>query len=91
MATLIELIGKVDQMDPEDVICAKREWRPDSEARAFRLTEDLRVPEDAKTAGYEYFLEVDVIRQVLEEFAGNPNASLEQKCQRVIHYAIYDA
>lgn len=91
MATLIELIGNVDGMDPEDVICAKPEWRPESEARTFRLTEDLRVPEEAKAAGYESFLEVDIIRQVLEEFSETPGASLEEKCRRVIQYAICDA
>ena len=91
MAKLCELIASVDQMDLEDVICAKPEWRPDSEARVFRLTEDYRVPDEAKTQGYEYFLEADVIRQVLEEFHDRPDASIEEKCNRVIHYAKFDA
>ena len=91
MTKLCELIANVDQMAPEDVICAKPEWGPDSEARLFRLTEDYRVPDEAKAQGYEYFLEVDVIRQVLEEFRGRPDSSVEEKCKRVIHYAKYDA
>jgi hypothetical protein len=91
MAKLCELIADVDQMDPEDVICAKPEWGPDSEARLFRLTEDYRVPDEAKAQGHEYFLEVDVIRQVLEEFRGRPDSSIEEKCKRIIHYAKYDA
>lgn len=91
MAKLLDLIAKIDQMDPEDVICAKPEWSPDSEATTFRLTEDYRVPEEARALGYEYFLEVDVIRQVLEEFHDRPHASLSEKCMRVIQYAIYDA
>jgi hypothetical protein len=91
MAKLIELIANVDQMDAEDVIFAKRDWQSESEARVFRLTEDYRAPDEAKLLGYEYFLEVDVIRQVLEEFHDRADASLEEKCQRVIHYAVYDA
>ena len=91
MTTLLELITKIDQLDREDVICAKPVWRPDSEARVFRLTEDYRVPDEAKALGYDYFLEVDVIRQVLEEFGNRPDASLEEKCRRIIHYATYDA
>jgi hypothetical protein len=91
MAKLCELIASVDQMDPEDVICAKPEWQPDSEARVFRLTEDYCVPDEAKAQGYEYFLEADVIRQVLEEFRDRPDTSIEEKCKRIIHYAKFDA
>ena len=91
MTKLIEMLADIDQMDAEDVIFAKRDWRPESEARVFRLTEDYRAPDEAQMLGYEYFLEVDVIRQVLEEFHGRADASIEEKCKRVIHYAIYDA
>jgi hypothetical protein len=91
MGRLIDLIANIAQMDAEDVIFAKREWQPESDAKVFRLTEDYRVPEEAKELGYEYFLEVDVIRQVLEEFRDRVDAPLEEKCRRVIHYALYDA
>jgi hypothetical protein len=36
-------------------------------------------------------LEVDVVREVLEEFRDRPDASSLEKCRRVIHYATYDA
>ncbi|WP_437600224.1 hypothetical protein WMF28_01535 [Sorangium sp. So ce590] len=91
MAKLLDLIAKIDQMDREDMICVKPEWRPDSEASVFRPTEDYRVPDEAKVLGYEYFLEVDTIRQILEEFRSRPDASLNEKCERIIHYATYDA
>ena len=85
MAKLCELIANVQKMDPEDVICAKPEWGPDSEARLFRFTEDYRVPDEAKAQGNEYFLEVDVIRQVLEAFRGRADSSIEEKCKRIIY------
>ncbi|WP_437718487.1 hypothetical protein WMF45_19885 [Sorangium sp. So ce448] len=91
MTSLLDLIAKIGQMDREDVIFVKPEWRPDSEASAFRLTEDYRVPDEARVLGYEYFLEVDTIQQILEEFRGRPDATLNEKCQRIIHYAMYDA
>lgn len=69
----------------------KPEWHPDSEARVFRLTEDCRVPDEATSLGYKYFLEVDIIRQVLEEFRSRPDASINEKCERIIHYATYGA
>ncbi|AUX38229.1 MULTISPECIES: hypothetical protein [Sorangium] len=91
MAKLLDLIAKIDQMDREDVIFVKPEWRPDSEASVFQLTEDYRVPEEARALGYEYFLEVDTIQQILEEFRSRPDASLNERCERIIHYATYDA
>ena len=91
MPKLLDLLATVDELDPEDVIFAKADWRPESEARVFRLTSDYRIPEEAKALGYDYFLEVDVVRQVLEEFRERPNVTLEEKCARVIHYAMYDA
>lgn len=91
MTTLIELIGQIDAMDAEDVIVAKPEWHRGSDARIVRLTDDYRVPEETTQLGYRYFLEVDVIRQVLGEFHGRFDVTLEEKCDRIIHYAVYDA
>ncbi len=91
MTKLVELIASIYQMDAEDVIFAKRDWQPESEARVFKLTEDYRAPDEAKELGYEYLLEVDIIRQVLEEFHDRADVSLEEKCKRVIHYAVYGA
>ncbi|AGP42067.1 hypothetical protein BE04_13050 [Sorangium cellulosum] len=91
MTKLLDLIAKIDQLDREDVIFAKPEWRPDSEASAFRLAEDYRVPEEVRALGYEYFLEVDTINQMLEESRSRPDASLNEKCERIIHHATYDA
>ena len=74
MNKLIELIADVDQLDAEDVIFVKPDWQPKSEAQVSRLTDDYRVPEEVTALGYEYFLEVDVIRQVLQEFTDRPGS-----------------
>ena len=91
MERLLDLIAKIDQLDDEDVIFVKQDISPTSEAGIFRLTSDYQIPEEVKTLGYHYFLEVDTIRQVLEEFRCYPGASIEEKCRRIIQYAINDA
>jgi hypothetical protein len=52
--------------------------------------EDGGVPEEATAEGYSYLLETPTMLHVLEELAGRA-ASLEEKCDRVIEYAIHDA
>lgn len=91
MATLLELIARIDELDAEDVIFAKPDWTENAEARVFRLTEDHRAPPEATALGFKYFLEVDVARQVLDEFRDKVDASTLAKCRRVIQYALYDA
>jgi hypothetical protein len=91
MTTIMDLIERIDELDAEDVIFAKPDWNEKAEARIFRLTEDHRVPSEAGALGFTYFLEADVVRQVLEEFSDKPDVSPLAKCLRVIHYATYDA
>ncbi len=89
--TVLEILRKLGELDPEDVIFAKEPWHWESEAEVLRLTEELGVPAEATAAGLKYLLEVDVARQVLEEFKGRANVALETKCDRIIEYAIFDA
>lgn len=91
MERLLDLIARIDQLDEEDVIFLKHEFSPASAARIFRLAPEYRIPDEAKQLGYEYFLEVDTIKQVLEEFRFRPDASVEEKCLRIIQYAVNDA
>jgi len=87
---LIEIVNDIGDLGDEDVIVAKPDWSINSEARVVRLTEDYRVPKDAIDAGFRYFLEIPTARQVLEEMEG-ATYSPEQKCLRLIEYAVYDA
>jgi hypothetical protein len=91
MPTIMDFINHIDDLDAEDVIFAKPDWHENAEARVFRLTEDFRAPPEAADLGFKYFLEVDVVHEVLEEFRNKPEVSLLTKCRRVIHYATYDA
>lgn len=90
MTKLIDILAQIDDFDPEDVIFVKPEWSREAEAKVFRLTEDYRIPNEATSLGYKYFLEVDVVRQVLDEFKDR-DCTLDERCTRVIQYATYDA
>lgn len=90
MSRLIDLITRIDEFDEEEVIFVKGPWEPGSEARLFRLTSEGRAPAEAEALGFTYFLEVDVARQVLDEFVDSA-ASEDRKCTRIIQYATYDA
>jgi hypothetical protein len=90
--TLLSLVEKLDKLEEEDVIFAKEKWTPEFEAAVFRLTKDYMAPEEAKRLGLKYLLEVHVALEVLEGFTcEKPDATIRQKCERLIRYAIYDA
>lgn len=87
---LSEAIGRVGVASDELCIVAKRPWDPDSEAELIQLTEDSRVPVDVKGNGYEYFLEVDIIRRELMD-AFPKTLTSDQVVSAAIYYAEFDA
>ncbi len=90
--TLLTLAERLDKLEEEDVIFAREEWTPESEAAVFRLTEDYMVPEEPKRLGLKCFLEVHIALDVLDGFIlEKPHATTRQKCERLIEYAIHDA
>jgi hypothetical protein len=87
---LIDLLDQIAELDLEDVIYAKKEWSESSEAEVFRLSEESGHPAAAAERGLEYFLEIPTIRDILK-WPTLATASREQRCARIIHYALYDA
>jgi hypothetical protein len=87
LAAAIDDIGSLDQ---DAVIFARRPWSAFSEARVGPLDGDLRVPGEVRQDGFEYFLEVNLAREVLEAF-GTRSPSREDKLRLVIYYAENDA
>lgn len=90
---LIDVIGNVvDAPDQETVLCVKRPWKPDAECIIVPVYEDdqYKVPSHIQEQGYEYFLEVFVVEEVLE----TPDVkvlSQEDKARVLIYYAENDA
>ena len=91
--TLIEAIRDLASLDEEHTIYAAKPWTPDSEVVLAEEPESGGLPEEAKRRGVKYFLEVFIAREVLDGWLENlkTQPSLEEKCKRIIEYAINDA
>jgi hypothetical protein len=92
---LIRLIERLAELDDEDTIYAREPWTKDSDAMV--APDDPKahygIPPEAADAGMQYFLEVHIAREIVEDwiaFLGVKPVSTEI-CQRVIEYAINDA
>lgn len=88
--TLGDAIFLVGEMPKGSTICAKKPFHRSSEAVIVQLTSDYRVPETIKESGYEYFLEQDIVQELLEMIEPKA-ASSETKVEFVIYYADFDA
>lgn len=93
---LIRLIERLAELDDEHTIYACEPWTEDSDAMVALEDPDrkpYRIPLEAAEAGMSYFLEVFIARDMVEGWLCNldEKPTLAAICQRVIHYAIYDA
>ena len=86
---LAEIVSTLESADDSLCIVAMRPWTGESEAKLVSLTEDFRIPEEALSAGYEYFLEVSTARD--DVLSGPVALSGAQRLAAIIYYAEYDA
>lgn len=91
--TLIEAIGTLGDFEGEDTIYAERPWTPGSTAIIARERQTGRVPPEAAQLGLDYFLEISIAREVIEDWVSTlrDSQTLQQKCDRIIRYAMDDA
>ena len=87
---LIEVIGKLSDIPEDTFICVKRPWSSESEVVLSPFAEDLSIPLEVKSQGYEYFLEVSTAREIIEGFIEH-QPTLEQITDFIIFYAENDA
>ncbi len=88
--TITEVVAILNDLPEETYICAQRPWSGDAAAVLVPFPEDLRIPEEVKADGYEYFLEVSTANEILEGFMQR-GPSLEQITDFVLFYAENDA
>lgn len=90
---LIEIIHDLDAFDVGGTICARGPWSVNSEATVIVAPQARQIPAAAEKLGLEYFLDVFIARDFLDDWMANLDAepTLQQKCQRLINYAINDA
>jgi hypothetical protein len=88
--TLADIVNQLSLVAEDRIICARRPWSALAESILAQPAENRSVPSDVKAAGFEYFLEVFVAREVLQVFGQKP-ATLDDKIRLLIHYAENDA
>jgi len=87
---LKEVIAELSALPVETYICARRPWTGESEAALVPFPEDLQIPAEVKERGFEYFLEVSTVNEVLEGFMKfSPTPA--QIFDFVLYYAENDA
>jgi hypothetical protein len=87
--TLGEVISSLDSLPDDLCIAARRPWSADSKTILFPMSSEYRVPAHVGEEGYEYFLEVYLLRnEVLEAV---PRTDIAQRIAIAIYYAENDA
>ncbi|MEQ8694894.1 MAG: hypothetical protein RIC85_06260 [Gammaproteobacteria bacterium] len=91
--TLLEIARSLDRLDGEMTVYARKPWSESSPAIMEVEPIDGALPEAAIREGMQYFLEVFIAREVLEdwELSIPSKASIVQRCARLISYAENDA
>ena len=91
--TLLESVRDLDSLDEEGTIYAAEPWTADSRVIIARQPEIGGHSAEAQKLGLEYFLEVYIAREFLEGWEKylDAEATLQQRCARLIEYAINDA
>lgn len=91
--TMADVISSLGSFDAEDTIYAALPWSEKSAALVAHELESGGVPSEERAQGLEYFMEVFVARDFLEDWKSSlkMNPSREEICAKLIHYAIHDA
>ena len=86
-------IRDLDSLNEASTIYASEPWAQDSQVVVAPEPDAGGLPAEAKGLGLKYFLEVLLARDCLEGWATNlkREPTLQEKCARLIQYAITDA
>lgn len=88
--TLDEAVKQLDMLGDDATLFVRRPWAADAECLATALDEELRVPQHVKDAGFHYFLEVSLAREVFEVFEETPPTN-DERVSLLLYYAENDA
>jgi len=84
------ILDQVSTLQDDLCIFAKKPWVPESHAIAVPLGADFKTPNEISDQGMDYFLEVNVAKEVLEVF-GDRAPTKEERHRLLIFYAENDA
>lgn len=89
---LLDAIENIEQLDSEHTLYAAEPWNKDSAVVIAMEPDDGGLPDEAARLGCKYFLEVFIAKDFIEDWratqAGTP--SPEEKCTRLVEYAVND-
>jgi hypothetical protein len=88
--TLADIVNELSGVAEDQIICARRPWSTLAEILVVVPDDNLSVPGEVESAGFEYFLEVFVARDVLQVFGDKP-VTLDDKIRLLVYYAENDA
>jgi hypothetical protein len=93
LLTLAEAIKNLNDLDEGDTIYVMEPWTENSKAIVAPEPASGGLPAEAAGLGLNYFLEVSVAREFLEDWTDTLSAepSLQAKVRRLTQYAINDA
>lgn len=91
--TLNDSINQLDSFDSDDALYVKKPWKPDSEVVVATEPDDGGVPDQAAKIDAEYFIEIFLAKEFLEDWLSNldQKPSAQDRCLRLIQYAENDA
>jgi len=91
--TLIEIVQDLQTLDGESTIYAAAPWSENSTAIVAPEPQAGGLPLEAANLGLRYFVEVFIARDFLEDWSKGLGKvpTLQEKCARLISYAINDA
>ena len=90
---LRDVIGNLGGLPEESTIYVQEPWSYESNAIVECEPDEGGLPEKAKAAGLVYFIEVAIAREFLDGWVGNlaNPPTVDEKCARLIQYAVNDA
>jgi hypothetical protein len=86
---LVNGLQRIEQYSSEDILFVEEPWTIEANIQIIPDEQDLTVI-NINGRKYTYFLEVFIINELFEDLDGK-NMTFEEKCQRIIEYAINDA
>ena len=89
--TLLEAVRDFESLDQMSTIFAAEPFSEHSEVIISEETESEIAPKWAVERGLTYFLEVFIVRELLDDWITDKEPTLLEKCRRIIQYAINDA
>ena len=93
VTTLLDLVERLASLDQEATIYTEEPWTPASKALVAIEPSCGGIPKEAQESGLTYFIEVSIALDHLDGWTSylDHTPSVQQKCERLIQYAITDA